>query len=305
MKILPRHCLLKFVIIFSILNFCLPIYASTKQFQSDAIQKKLAKLEAKSAIRLGVFAIDTANNRQIEYRAYERFPMGCTSKVMGVAAILKKSMTSANFLQKRITYHKKDIVAWAPITKEHLARGMTIDELCAAAISFSDNTAMNLLVNQLGGIQQINSYARSINDDSFKMDHDWPAEALSNSFDGNDSSTPSAMAISLRKIILSDGLARLQREKLQSWLISNTTGNARIRAGIPHGWIVGDKTGTGFFYGTANDLAIIWPPKCAPIILAIYTTSTKKNAAMRDDVIAAVTRLVVKDFSSSNQCIRL
>jgi beta-lactamase class A len=266
------------------------------------IKEELTKLEVDSGGRLGISAVNTANNTLIHYRAFERFPMGCTSKVMGVAAILKKSMADNQLLQKKIIYQKQDMLSWAPITSKHLPDGMTIGELCAAAISYSDNTAMNLLAKRLGGPAGLNSFARSIGDNAFKLDHWWPDEALSGP-DGHDSTTPAAMQISLQALMLGNVLAAPQRNLLQVWLKDNVTGNARIRAGVPKNWVVGDKTGTGFIYGTTNDIAIIWPTKHAPILIAIYYTSNKKDAPKREDVIVSATRLLLKDFARTDRSI--
>jgi beta-lactamase class A len=265
--------------------------------QPHTIQQKLAQLETSSNGRIGLSAISTANNMHIEYRANERFPMGCTSKVIGVAAILKKSMSNNSLLQQKFTYTKNDLTNWSPITEKYVTDGMTIKDLCAAAICYSDNTAMNLLVKKLGGLQQINAFARSIDDLYFRQDHGWPEEALSGGPNNvTDSTTPAAMEKSLQQLTLGNVLAPQQRELLLTWLKNNTTGNARIRAGVPKDWIVGDKTGTDIYYGTTNDIAIIWPPHSAPIILTIYFTQNKKDAPHREDVIAAATRLVINEF---------
>lgn len=130
-------------LIFSIalLNF---MGISTPAFCSEhenSVTARLAQLEASNGGRLGVAAVNTGNNHQIQYRANEYFPMGCTSKVIGVAAILKKSMTDAQLLQKTIKYNKTDLTNWTPVTEKHVADGMTIAELCSASISYSDNTA--------------------------------------------------------------------------------------------------------------------------------------------------------------------
>ena len=267
-------------------------------------QAEFAKLEALSGGRIGISAINTRNNQRIQYRAKEHFPMGCTSKVMGVAAILKMSMTNKRLLQEKIIYRKKDLTNWNPITEKHLADGMTISELCAAAISYSDNTAMNLLAKKLGGPQGLNAFARSIGDDHFRLDHLWPEEALASPDSLDDSTTPAAMQQSLQKLGLGDMLALPQREKLLTWLKNNVTGDARIRAGVPNGWIVGDKTGTGFHYGTTNDIAIIWPPKCSPLVVAIFYSSNKKEAKKREDIIASATHILVNAYARTDQCIK-
>lgn len=272
--------------------------------QGGSVEARLAQLEASSGGRLGVAAVDTGNNHQIHYRANEYFPMGCTSKVIGVAAILKKSMADNQLLQETIKYKKSDLTNWTPITGKHLADGMTIAELCAAAISYSDNTAMNLLTKKLGGPAGLNAFARSINDKHFKLDHWWPDEALASPASGEDATTPAAMEESLRKLVFGDVLAEPQREMLITWLKNNVTGDARIRAGVPKDWIVGDKTGSGFNYGMTNDIAVIWPPKCNPIVVSMYYSNSNKNAPKRDDVIASATRIVIDAYTQSDVCIK-
>lgn len=282
-------------------------YAVTPHHDSlFALEKKLAELEFQSGGRLGIYAINTADKSRIEYRANEIFPTQCTSKVMGVAAVLKNSMSNPALLPKKILYKSEDLVNWNPITEKHLSDGMTVEALCAAAISYSDNTAMNLLVKQLGGLDAINIFARSIGDTVFHQDHGWPEEAMSGG-PGNlaDSSSPKAMGKSLEKLVLGNILAKSQRQLLTSWLERNTTGDARIRAGIPKTWRVGDKTGTGMYYGTTNDIAIITPPKCAPIVLVAYfTNDNQKSAKKQERVIAQATKLVLNTFAMHDVCLK-
>ncbi len=275
------------------------ISSGNAQVQTVSIQEKLKKLEASSGGRIGVYAMNMVNNKLIQYRADERFPFCSTSKLMVIAAILKKSESDPTLLQKRIKYSKKyvDKSGYAPITKQHIADGMTIAELCAAAIDYSDNVAMNLVIKNVGGIVAVNKYARSINDNKFNLTRLEPELNTAIPKDIRDTTTPAAMGNSLQLLVLGDALQSLQREKLITWLKNNTTGDARIRAGVPKGWIVADKTGTGD-YGTSNDIGVIWSPNGAPIVLVIYTTQSKKSASSRDNVIASATRIVVEDLYS-------
>ncbi len=138
---------------------------------SSSVSDKLKNIESNTEGRLGVFAINTENGHVIKYRADEIFPTQCTSKVMGVAAVLKKSMSDPSLLSQRITYSKKDLDLgeWNPITEKHISEGMTVKELCSAAISLSDNTAMNLLLKTIGGIQGMNDFASSIGNTSLTL----------------------------------------------------------------------------------------------------------------------------------------
>ena len=263
----------------------------------------LKGLEAASGGRLGVSAINTANHAEIQYRQNERFPFCSTFKVMGVAAILQESTKKPNLLQQRIHYKKDDLITYSPITEQHLRDGMRVAELCEATITTSDNTAINILMKILGGPKVVTVFARSIKNYSFRLDR-WEPD-LNNAIpnDPRDTTSPMAMRISLQKLILSHGLPEYQQKLLQSWLQKNKTGDARIRAGIPKTWLVGDKTGTGE-YGTTNDIGIIYPPGCKPIVVAIYFTREKKDAKPREDVIASATRMVFDEFSKKDLCLK-
>jgi beta-lactamase class A len=150
-KINRLYLLITIVVIF--INLSFSRFVNAEEEKTLTVQEKLAHLEVSSGGLIGVSAINTANNTKIQYRANERFPTGCTSKVIGVAAILKKSMSHNSLLAQRIYFAKNDLTNWNPITEKHIIDGMTISELSAAAISFSDNTAMNLLVKKLGGVR--------------------------------------------------------------------------------------------------------------------------------------------------------
>ncbi|MCA8235700.1 PEN family class A beta-lactamase, Bcc-type [Burkholderia cenocepacia] len=261
--------------------------------QAAAAAATLADLEREAGGRLGVCAIDTANGRVIEHRAGERFPFCSTFKAMLSAAVLAQSVERPGLLQQRVTYTRADLVNYSPVSEKHVGAGMTVAALCEAAIQYSDNSAANLLMKLIGGPSAVTAYARSIGDDAFRLDR-WETE-LNTALPGDprDTTTPAAMAASLRVLTLGDALPAAQRAQLVAWLRGNKVGDKRIRAGVPAGWAVGDKTGTGD-YGTTNDAGVIWPTSRAPIVLAVYYTQTRADARAKDDVIVSVARIVAQ-----------
>ena len=264
---------------------------------SNNIQERLAALEASSGGRLGVVLLDAGGRTVTAYRGSECFPLCSTFKMMLTAAVLKRSVTEPGILERRIAYTKEALVSWSPVTEKHVAEGMSVTDLCAATMKYSDNTAANLLLRLLGGPEGLTAFARSIGDLSFRLDRYETAlnEALPS--DLRDTTTPESMAYSLHKIAFGDVLPLPQRELLLDWLKGNTTGNATIRAGVPNGWTVGDKTGSGS-YGTTNDIALLWPAGGEPLLLTIYFTQKTPDAPARRDVIAEATRLVIDHLSA-------
>lgn len=267
---------------------------------NNTIEEQLNTLEKYSQGRLGVALINTEDNSQITYRGEERFAMASTSKVMAVAAVLKASEKQAGLLDKNITIKKSDLVAYSPITEKHLTTGMTLAELSAATLQYSDNTAMNKILDYLGGPAKVTQFARSINDVTYRLDRKEPELNTAIHGDPRDTTSPIAMAKSLQALTLGDALGQSQRQQLVTWLKGNTTGDNSIKAGLPKHWIVGDKTGSGD-YGTTNDIAVIWPENHAPLILVIYFTQQEQDAKYRKDIIAKAAEIVTKEISNSPQ----
>lgn len=269
-----------------------PLFAQTSP-DAATIKQKLAELEKSTGGRLGVALINTADNSQIVYRGAERFPMCSTSKVMAASAILKQSETKKDLLNQRVEIKKSDLVNYNPIAEKHLDTGMTLGELSAAALQYSDNTAMNKLIAELGGPAGVTKFARSIGDSTFRLDRTEPTLNTAIPGDKRDTTSPLAMAKSLQNLALGKALGEPQRAQLVEWLKGNTTGAESIRAGLPATWVVGDKTGSGD-YGTTNDIAVIWPENHAPLVLVTYFTQPHQDAKARKDVLAAAAKIVTE-----------
>ena len=277
--------------------------ANAKLPTKNSFKEKLSHLETKFNGKIGVYAVDSKTNQILAYRADERFPMQSTLKLMGVAALLKLSESNPSLLQEKIKYTQKDLDSWHPITGIKLNTGMTLEELAAATISYSDNPAINLILKKFGGPKFSTNFARSIDNKTYNLIHYDGAFLNSNPDQEADTVTPKDMAISTQKILLGNVLSPKQRNLLTGWMVNNTTGYKRIRAGVPISWTVADKTGSGS-YGIANDVGIIWSPACKPIILAIYTVRNSNKLAAKEDIIADTTALVLEEFAKSNTCFK-
>ena len=252
---------------------------------------EFARLEAEFDARLGVYAVDTGTGRAVEHRADERFGYASTFKALAAAAVLDATSTAE--LDQVVRYTRADLVTHSPITERHVGQGMTLRELCDAAVRYSDNTAANLLLKRLGGPAGFERALRDLGDqvtdpERFETDLNEAAPG-----DRRDTSTPRALAADLRAYVLGDALSVEDRAVLTGWLRGNTTGDTLIRAGVPAGWQVGDKTGSGG-YGTRNDIAVVWPPDGAPIVLAILTSRDRKGAEHDDRLIARAAKLTIE-----------
>ena len=253
------------------------------------LEREVLRLEHESGGRLGVALLDTRSNTRFHHRGDERFPMCSTFKLLLAAAVLKRVDDGDEELSRRLPIRKQDLVTWAPFSETRVGADASIEELCAAAMTQSDNAAANLLLATIGGPAAIGVFARTLGDEQTRLDR---METELNSAlpgDPRDTTTPLAMLGNLRELLLGDALGPATNELLEGWLRGNTTGNARLRAGLPPDWRAGDKTGSGA-NGTTNDVAILWPPGRPPVLVAAYLTGSKLESAERDALLAQLAR---------------
>lgn len=258
--------------------------------------EKFEQLEKQYDARLGVYAIDTGTKETVEFRENERFAYTSTSKALAAAVLLKQNPISV--LEEIRTFTNEDIVTYSPITEEFVNKGMSLGKIAEAAMQYSDNTAGNLLFEELGGPDGLEKALRESGDtitmaDRIETDLN---EAIPG--DSRDTSTPKALATNLKVFGISEYLPADKQEIFTNWLKGNTTGDSLIRAGVPEGWEVGDKSGAGG-YGTRNDIAIVWPPNREPIIIAIMSSRNEENASFNDELIAKATKVIAQAFSNN------
>ncbi|MFF1276110.1 class A beta-lactamase [Streptomyces marokkonensis] len=250
----------------------------------------LAELEREYGARLGVYAVATGTGATVIHRADERFAFCSVFKTLAAAAVLDRGPRAR--LDERVTYTRADLAAHSPVTERHADTGMTLRRLCDAAVRHSDNTAANLLLREVGGPRAVTAYLRGLGDSVSRLDHYEPELNRNPPGDPRDTTTPRAVAADYRALVLGDALPAAERTTLTDWLVRSTTGGRRIRAGVPRGWTVGDKTGTGS-WGRANDVAVLWPGRGAPLVMAVMTDRPGRDAAPSDALIAEAARRVL------------
>ncbi|QXJ21863.1 class A beta-lactamase [Actinomadura graeca] len=271
-----------------------PRSAASHLTAQDSVALRLGELERSYKGRVGAFALDTGSGRAVAYRAAERFPFTSTFKAMACGAILRKARRSdPGLLDRRLRWTKDDLLPNSPVTGEHVEDGLTVAELCHAAVTRSDNTAANVLLGQIGGPAGLTRFLRSLNDPVSRLDRYETDLNLWRPGQERDTTTPATVGRDLAALTTGRALAPPDRARLDGWLRASTTGGARIRAGVPRGWAVGDKTGTGSTYGTAADIAVVTPPHHAPLIIAIYTNRDDAQGQADESVIARTTSILV------------
>ncbi|MFJ1759819.1 class A beta-lactamase [Amycolatopsis sp. NPDC088138] len=266
---------------------------SSQPVATLAPQPDFGPLESRFDARLGVYAVDTGSGREVAHHADDRFGYASTHKVFSSGAVLQR--TAVPDLGKVLKYTRADLQEYSPVTEKHVDTGITLRDAMDAALRYSDNTAANLLFRELGGPAGLGAALRGIGDTTTHVDRTEPGLNDLAPGDIRDTSTPRALAADLRAFTLGSALPPEKRAILTDMMKANTTGGALIRAGAPAGWVVGDKTGTGS-YATRNDIAVVWPPGRAPIVLVVLSDRKTEEAKPDDRLIAAAAQLALDTF---------
>lgn len=259
------------------------------QFGGDALRDEVRKLEQQSGGRLGVSIRDTQDGRIFSYRGRERFPLCSTFKLLLCGAVLKQVDANKLSLERALDVHEADLVEHSPEVEKHVNRTITVRAACQATLTLSDNAAANLLLPLVGNPRGLTRFARTLGDPTTRLDRNEPSLGEAKPGDPRDTTSPDAMRATMEKLLLGSVLTETSRELLTDWLVTNKTGDTRLRAGLPKSWRVGDKTGTGM-HGSTNDVAILWPPERKPLLVTSYLTESPAEADARNALHASLAR---------------
>lgn len=256
--------------------------------QDSELRQTVIGIEQQLNARLGVAVHIADTDRSWQYRGDELFPMSSTFKPLACAALLHRVDANAESLDRIVAIPRTDLVSYSPVTETRIgSAGMSLAELCDAAITVSDNTAGNTVLAAIDGPEGLTRFMSSLGDGITRLDR-WETElneALPE--DVRDTTSPLAMANAMERLVLDDFLSVSSREKLVGWLRGNTVGDALFRATIPTDWKIGDKTGAGG-YGSRSIAAILWPPSGSPVIATVYITKTEASFEERNSAIAEI-----------------
>ncbi|MBI1186680.1 MAG: class A beta-lactamase [Alphaproteobacteria bacterium] len=258
---------------------------------------RIAQIERSVGGRLGVSAASLDDATAIHFRGDERFAMCSTFKAALAACILAHVESGALALDQPLPFSEADLLDYAPVARARLREGaLGVEEACAAAVQVSDNTAANLLLAQIGGPEGFTAYMRSLGDTATRLDRNEPTLNTNLPDDPRDTTTPRAMRATLARLVYGDaGFPASSRALLKNWMQSSTTGLQRVRAGLPQGWMAGDKTGTSG-NGAVNDIVFFEPPNRPAVVAAVYLNAPGASAEAAAAAHAMVGRLLAEAF---------
>lgn len=253
----------------------------------DAVANALRSAEEQLGARTGLAVLRTDGTPLWMHHANEAFAFNSTFKAFAAAAVLSRVDAGQDSLDRLIRFSPDEIVTYSPVTEARLDSGMTLGEICEAALTTSDNTAGNLMLDAVGGPEGFTAFMRQSGDTVSRLDR-WETD-LNEAAPGDprDTTSPEAAAESLRRFLFGNLLSEPSRALLRQWLEGNQVGGPLFRAALPDGWQIADRTGAGG-YGSRSIIAAIWSPGGAPVVAALYLTQTDASMEERNTAVAAI-----------------
>ncbi|WIE65276.1 class A beta-lactamase [Curtobacterium sp. MCLR17_036] len=265
--------------------------ASATPVDQDRVDRALAALEQRYDATVGVVATDTGTGATVSYRADRRFGYASTIKVLAAAAFLRAVPAAERSAVAHWTQADVAAAGYSPVTEQHVADGLPLDEVAEAAVRMSDNTALNVLLDRIGGPAALDAALADLGDTTTEVVHDEPELNTIEPGSTEDTTTPAAFAAVLDRVLDGRTLGRADTALLTDWMSGNATGDALVRAGAPDGWVVADKSGGAG--PIRNDVARVTRPDGDPIVIAVLTTRNDPDEPYDEALVAESARVAL------------
>lgn len=269
----------------------LSTFFSTSSLSQSLTPESIEQIESRVSARIGVAVYDSATKKAWSYKGDERFPMMSTFKTLACANLLYDAENKGLDLDSQVNIKSEDLIVWSPVTKELVDKGISLRDACSATMTMSDNTAANIVLGGIDGLNGLTQFLRSIGDSNTRLDHLEPELNHARPDDARDTTTPKSIVMTLNKLMYGDTLSQASKSTLKGWMMGNKVSDGMFRSILPSGWNIADRSGAGA-YGSRAITAIVWSEHRAPLIISVALTETEFTLQQRDKVINEVGQLI-------------
>ena len=243
----------------------------------------LSDLERTHGGRIGLAA---AERRAVAWRGDERFNYCSTFKLFLAACVLERASREQETLDRPIPITAGDILPHWPTTEGAVGRTLTISELAQATVELSDNAAANILIREIGGLDVLRAWYRAMGDETTSIDRLEPALNVADGTKDTTTANQTVQNLNWMEETYRPFTFQSPHRPLWDWLIDSPTGRGRIRAGVPNGWTVAHKTGTGGT-GQTNDIGYAYAAAELPVRIAVYYDAPESLPLERREAVVA------------------
>ena len=287
--------------------------------------------------QIGVCSVEVKTGKKPQcFNGEKAFPLQSVVKLVVAAAVLDAVDQKKVNLSELILVRPEDASPgpqeFANLVKRQGSVSATIEDLMLLAVTKSDSTSVDILIRHLGGVEAIQAFIKRKNLTGIRIDRNerdlqsesvgltWRGEysdpdkfdlaikGLSEAKrdaawaahlkDGRDTATPLAMLKFLEELGSERLLSKSSTEKLLSIMSKTSTGRDRLKAGLPLGWTIEHKTGTGRTWKevteVVNDVGFLNSPDSRKIAIAVFIAGSKRPMQEQVKVIAKAAELATK-----------
>jgi beta-lactamase class A len=267
----------------------------------------------------------------------DQFPMQSVMKLVVAVAALDAADRGGLRLTDDVLVRREDLALGVqPIAKLVTAEGYrtTIGDLLSRMVVDSDSAATDILIQRLGGPAAVQAVLTRNRIDGVRVDRDerhlqteiaglsWQPDyvdprALRNAIaavpegrrqasfeaylaDPRDTATPDGMVALLAELQSGHLLSPASTRHLVDTLQHTVTFPDRLKAGLPTGWSIGHKTGSGGAWKgitvATNDVGILTAPDGGAVMAAAFIKTSRHSETECNALIAAIGRVVVATY---------
>lgn len=316
-----------------------PAITVSSKSEVPRLQSELETLASAFADPVGIAVIDLTDGKTAAVTGEQDFPQQSVSKLWVALALLDGADHDRWSLDDPVVMRDEDLsVFYQPIAKEYGPDGYrtTLDDLMARALIDSDNAAADKLVRFLGGAAAIqavldakglagiraggeerhlqsaiaglrwrNAYGHG---KSFKIDRENLPEEVRDAavarYMANmpDRGTPMGVARALAALQAGRLLKPQSTRRLIEVMSRSTTGPNRLKGGLPAGWKIAHKTGTGQDWRDKvvgyNDVGVITAPDGRAYAVAVLVGRSITRMPARFALMQGVSAAVVRQWEA-------
>jgi beta-lactamase class A len=270
--------------------------------RTNELRDRIEQISHAARGRVGVTATVLETGETVSLNGDRRFPMQSVYKFPIAMAVLAQVDQGKLKLEQKIRVETSDVLQGSRILDEK-SQGMefSLAELLKYMVSESDGTSCNVLLRQVAEPRIVTEYLRSLGINDIVVANTEKELAQDPAVKYRNYATPDATVVLLRAFHEGKGLSKFSQSLLLQLMTQTTTGPKRIKGLLPEGTVVAHKTGTSSTVNgvtaATNDVGIVTLPNGQHMAISVFVSDSPANDAIREEVIAKVTKVAWDEWS--------
>jgi beta-lactamase class A len=241
---------------------------------------------------VGIAVIQVESGRTLHVQGGRALPLYSVFKLPLAVAVLELVEEGRLRLDQKVPITPAEVVAGAAentaLWKEPTER--TLRELLDLSIARSDNTSSDKLLELAGGPGAVTRRLAALGIQGIVIRESAREFMAARGRPHPNTASALDLARLLSRLQKGEILRADSRQLLFGAMAAATTGSQRIRAGVPAGTPVADKTGSGPGGSATNDFGIVTLPDGRHLAMAVLVTGSKQPVATQEKLIADIAR---------------